>query len=506
MSFLRLKQSITCYIFIILFSSSANGQDVEAPYDLEIIQPRAGLDVNNRFYKAYPGLVYEVRAAVIGGRYPYQYALETAPEGMTINAQTGEIIWPSPVAKSTAYPVSLTVKDSAGNSQKVSWSVLVTTDKFLFVDLANGKRGASGTINDPVQGFYDVYGGDSYDAKYATKLQGYFVYFKSGNYSLDGYTGGTQGVQYTNRQPLVWLAYPGHSPSIEMSKVALRIIDTRADNFYLDGFEIHNIDTSASNEYRMGVRIGGASSNVTFRNNKFHTITSTQGSYNQSAVMISRDASVQGRYWSFQDNEFYNISGAYGILGYSAQKVLIEDNRFSNFTGNSHPIGPKTSTSYWFIRHNTIVDVDNYGIWLYYNDENYGNMEVSYNYVSMSSGKALSVNESQNKGVPPSYIFRNTFVGDVEFSGVDGSVGPFYLSKNVIINSSVASGGYKCNNCSSSNRVIANDNLTGLLGLNIVNNVGNLTREYSSFLGKRGWQVSDISPPRAPSNPVIKKD
>src|SRR5690606_2101251 len=118
----------------------------------------------------------------------------------------------------------------------------------------------------------------------------------------------------------------------------------------------------------------------------------------------------------------------------------------------------------------------------------------------------LSVNESQNKSLPPSYIFRNTFIGDVEFHGVDGSVGPFYLSKNVIINNSAASGGYKCDNCSSSSRVIADNNLTGLSTLNIVNNVGNLTKEYSSFLGKRGWQVSDASPPRAPSNPVIKKD
>jgi len=31
-----------------------------APYALEIIQPAAGLDTKNRFYKAYPGFVYVI--------------------------------------------------------------------------------------------------------------------------------------------------------------------------------------------------------------------------------------------------------------------------------------------------------------------------------------------------------------------------------------------------------------------------------------------------------------
>ncbi|MDF1881835.1 hypothetical protein JHD50_11080, partial [Sulfurimonas sp. MAG313] len=57
-----------------------------ANYPLEIIQPQANLDIKNRFYKAYPGLVYDVRLAVIGGAFPYSFILESGPTGMSIDS------------------------------------------------------------------------------------------------------------------------------------------------------------------------------------------------------------------------------------------------------------------------------------------------------------------------------------------------------------------------------------------------------------------------------------
>ena len=71
------------------FTSYAHAQCTAACNTLEIIQPKAGLSTTNRFYKAYPGLEYNVRMAVIGGAYPYIYSLTTAPNGMTITPTPG---------------------------------------------------------------------------------------------------------------------------------------------------------------------------------------------------------------------------------------------------------------------------------------------------------------------------------------------------------------------------------------------------------------------------------
>ena len=70
-------KSLLAFIVLSLFSSISYAAYVP----LEIIQPRAGLDTTNRFYKAYPGLEYNVRLAVAGGAYPFQFSLSQAPAG-----------------------------------------------------------------------------------------------------------------------------------------------------------------------------------------------------------------------------------------------------------------------------------------------------------------------------------------------------------------------------------------------------------------------------------------
>jgi hypothetical protein len=459
-------------------------------FDMEIVQPRAALDKNNRFYRAYPGLLYEVRVAVAGGDYPFTHELLKAPSGMTINKSTGLITWTSPTAQSTSYPVTVKVTDSRGTQKTVDWSILVTTDQFMFVDQAKGKAGATGSINDPVKGFADVYGGTAYEDKYSTKNQGKFVYFKNGRYSLDGYTAGGPKVQWTNRQPVVFLAYPGQNPVIEMSKVAFSAVDTNANNLYVDGFEIDTINTPASSENRMGFRVGSSSNNVTFRKNKFHNMTYTEGSYNQSAIMISRDK--VGKYWAFQDNEFYDLHGGYGILGYVAQMVVVEDNYLHDMT-RGHGIGPKADTSYWFIRNNRLVNVGDIGIWLYGAategvKDAFSNIEISYNYVS-SDDLALSVNQRQNPLISNVSIYRNTLVGRVAYFHMNPGVAGYsqqghFLDGNVIINKQA--GGIICNACNSSGISFVGKNLIGTSAANIVDANGALIGEYTKYTNSMG--------------------
>lgn len=462
-------------------------------FDMEIVQPRASLDKNNRFYRAYPGLLYEVRVAVAGGAYPYTHELLKAPTGMGINRSTGLITWNNPAAQSAAYPILVKVVDSLGTEKTVDWSVLVTTDQFIFVDQVNGKLGASGKINDPVKGFIDVYGGTAYADKYSTKNQGNFIYFKNGRYSLDGFTAGGPKVQWTNRQPVVFLAYPGQNPIIEMSKVAFSGVDTDVNNLYVDGFEIDTIDTPATTEYRMGFRIGSLSNNVTFRKNKFHNMSYTEGPYNQSAIMISRDK--VGKYWSFQDNEFYDLHGGYGILGYMAQMVVIEDNYLHDMS-RGHGIGPKADTSYWFIRNNRLVNVGDVGIWLYGSagagvEDSFSNIEISYNYV-LSDGLALSINQWQNPRISNISVYRNTLLGEVAYFHMKGGVEGYrqsghFLDGNIIINKN--SGGITCGACNAAGVSFFGRNLIGASASNMVDAKGTLIGEfakYSNFMGAAG--------------------
>jgi len=497
-----LNRSRVCLIIgmLVIGLSSNNAFSAQSYSELQIIQPQAGKDTTNRFYKAYPGLLYEVRVAAIGGAFPFKYALTAAPDGMKINASNGIVSWQSPTASSTPYAATVSVTDSNGVVKSVNWTITVTTDKFLFVDPVNGNDSAKGTIDDPIKSFYGVYGGNDYASKYATKNQGKFVYFKTGDYVPDGYRGSSQMVQLTTRQPLVWLAYPGHKPVIKMSKLSFEAKDNPQDNMYVEGFEIDTINTDAATEQRMGFRISGSSSNVTFRKNYFHGMTYTEGSYNQSAIMISNGGG--GKNWSFQENEFSDIHKGYGILGYAAENVLVEDNYFHEMD-SGHPIGPKTNTKHWSIRKNKIINCKDYGIWLYGNESNFSYMEVSYNYVALTSGLALSVNEAYNSSLNNIYVFRNTFVGGVRFSNINPTNLTFALSNNVIVNST--SSGVVCEECKSTLLTFSSGNVVGVPLTGIVDVNGILTSGYKASLGKVGWEFLDehTNPPRAPQGKLI---
>jgi hypothetical protein len=182
-------------------------------YPLEIIQPRAGLNTSNRFYKAYPGLEYNVRLAVIGGVYPFKYKLTTAPSGMTINSDTGTISWPNPAGSGTPYNVTASVTDAENSTQTVSWAITVNTSGFLFLDAVNGAtvaNGGTGTISKPYKTIADWYG-------QIDKFSNYIIYFRSGSYDI-----GSKWLDMAgNRYPSIWLAYPSASPVVSMTSESI---------------------------------------------------------------------------------------------------------------------------------------------------------------------------------------------------------------------------------------------------------------------------------------------
>lgn len=480
---------------------------MKSVFELEIIQPRAGLDTKNRFYKTYPGLPYNVRVAVTGGSYPFIHELTTAPNGMSIDTNSGVINWPNPQLKSTPYDVSLKVTDQEGTVKTVSWTITVTTDKFLFVDASAPSSGGSGTLSDPytVRSFAEMYRGDAakigyYCDKYDEKYKDYFVYFKNGTYEVDGFSfvgasgnssncsisGGSEaaGVQYTFRKPAVLMAFPGHKPILNMSKKYINF-DSNIDNFYFEGFEVTPLSHS------MGVRATGGSHNVTFRNNHFHGLVDKAGSHNQSCIMLSR--SGKGKFLSVQNNIFSDITHGYGIIGYSADTVLIEDNLaydVVNGSGVSHVIGPKLGTTNWFIRSNTIYNTNSDAIWIYSAaayDQDYGPMEISYNNI-ISTGRPLYFNGKRESSGKSSFIFRNTFVGGrFLFRGITNQWEDIEVYNNVIINND--NNQYYCSECTSEAPLKFLDNLKGTMNQGVVDSENRLTAPYSEHVGKIGHEI-----------------
>lgn len=467
-----------------LLLSLLSAQSFAANYSLEIIQPRPNLDTKNRFYKAYPGLEYNVRLAVIGGEFPYRFALTSAPTGMTIDAR-GEITWENPIQSGTAYNVTAVVTDAQSTVTNVSWTITVTTSGFRFIDAVNGtpaSQGGSGTISNPWKSMKDMYEGVVQASKSANSYSGEFLYWRGGTYFMDAYKEDSgRRVPLSSAKPLVWLAYPGETPVIDMADAYLAIYSGHS-NTYFDGLEV-----VALNSRGMGILIDSGANHVTFRKNKMHGISNGYTGGNNALVFISK--ANAGNYYSFQDNEFSNVNEGYGILGYNARNVLVENNTLHQI--RSHPIGPKEGTARWFIRSNHMYDNSRNSINLQYSDSSgvlSGDIEVSYNLVEAGGGKVRMNSNLTARGLPV-YLFRNTFMDEVEVNKVTSNNGVFSFSDNVIVNETSYQDKIQRNSIDDPARLVITDNLSGNASANIVDSQGYLTANYATYLGSQGHQI-----------------
>lgn len=454
---------------------------------LEIIAPRAGLTTTNRYYKAYPGLLYDVQISAIGGIYPYTYSLTTAPSGMTVDSSTGIITWSSPPASGTPYDVTAAVTDSDGTTVTVSWTITVTTSGFYFIDAVNGKTvagGGTGTFANPWKEIDDWYLGSWADSTYS----GSFLYWRTGTYAPEDSSGvNSTYLSFSSYKPLVWLAYPGDSPVLNFATRYINV--SSVDNFYIDGFEGTPF-SNGSGTGPYGINISSLSNDIVFRNLNFHNMTTGGIGWNSSMIFATANAGL-GKYWTIIDNTFSNVAfPGYGVLGYCCEKIAVDRNTCTDFTDSScHVIGPKEATSKWFIRDNDIDIAAGDAIWIFGAERDGGNlrttfdMEVCYNRVK-SGGNAFWAGQSSALSMGLLNMRRNTLEGTVLFSRLRTDVtGPAYFDRDVIINSTsgITYG-------DSTATAIASDLLTGNAADAIVDSNGHLTASYSAYLGTHGHQ------------------
>ncbi len=505
---LRGWSTLAFAVAVLAFGASAAAQN-HYPLELTNIKPVGsapnGLDADNRIYRAYPGLTYNIRAAVIGGMYPYTFALANAPSGMTISAR-GEINWPNPSASASP---TITVVDSLGANVSATWTIAVNAAGFKFVDAANGRNAANngcssscgtGTQSNPWRSLKDAFQNASAND---------ITYFRSGSYNiLDipsvGPGSDWEHVEFNEAvRSAIWLEYPGDAAIINFGYQAgaewgplIRLV---GENIYIDGFE-------TVNSHIMAFQIAPSSRGATFRRMYMHNHGPGQDGSNAAFIMSMSNYPSTAVGMVIQDNTFANAQTC-TIKLYSQNKPLLEDN-----VHLSSQAGPelKADVRRFTVRGDRYSDIAGVAIG--------GNMhgsvgspdtpttggEIYFNNVR-SNDTAIEVN--QDGMAVAIYMYRNTFVGSVRVRNTDGSDGPFHFAQNVIVNddSGVPSGSHITHeNVSSPSRVTQSNNLAGSPSQNIVDGNGLLTPAFLQYLGTRGHQISGgggtTLPPLPPTN------
>ena len=461
-----------------------------AVFDLEItnIKPAGtgspAISSSNRIFRAYPGIEYNIRAAVIGGLYPYTYSLSNAPSGMTINSATGEIIWTDPQANSGT--ITLTVIDTENTTVSTTWAITVTssTTDFIFIDSAYSGTETGSTT----QPYTSVANMLNAEVNNTNKI----VYLKAGTYYYPEFNSNPNPHWMDlNNSPRVWIAYPGQAVTLQGSASG-----TNANTIYNNVATVYfdRLTIRSGVEYTM---LLANSPYTTVRRCVFDGLTTnTSVNNNQGMIYMPNGMGVQS-YIVIQDNEFTNFVGGQAIGSlYRTNKILIENNYTHDggqpgLSAFCDPVGIKAYNTYYTIRGNQIIipadastlEIYNEGV-----DQDYG--EFNYNYVKRISGG--SDNALLFFYPETFYMQRNTFVGDIEFY-TNLSDGPYYFDNNVLIGSLV-----------NATYLTSTDTLTG--AIDIIDTSGKLTSGYAQYVGTRGWQFADGSTPMegfyAPPDPT----
>lgn len=477
---------ISCIFAFILIAGPA----CAANFPPEIVRPASGIGESDRIYRAYPGIEYEIRAAVFGGMYPFQYSLENEPEGMTVDDQ-GIIRWPDP--QSDAGPIVLHVTDSEGTTVTSNWSINVTTQGFYFVD-AQEPDGGDGSLQSPWNDWRDFYLGRE-DPTYDDSM----VYFFNGNYTYPSeFTGSTAGssnrLDIENNHPNAYLAYPGEEEVyFDGEKDTNRIhLHVRTTNAYFKDINFRNgygffLEMNAGDYQRI--------LDCTFKENNGSGSASNQGS-----ISFRGDAAIQENppesdesfkiYPVIQGCDFrdsYQNENGIGEL-FGIRYVVIEDNSFMDLA--NFGVAVKSTTDKVMIRNNTFDTSKGVGVFgQYYSN----NTEISFN--SINAETALEMGRcTDNTG--PIDIYRNTILGHFYFRSIEEGFGPFTISNNVVVNSDTFSGEHthvrhlpEDHWSINADVAIFNDNLMGYPEDNMVDSAGRLTEEYSGYLGTHGWEL-----------------
>lgn len=458
---------------------------VASPFDLEVmnIKPAGtgdpAIPASNRIFHAYPGIEYNIRAAVRGGTYPYTFALSGQPAGMTINANTGEISWPDPDEDTGT--ITLTVTDSASDQVTADWEIGVHTSGFWFVDGDYGGT-STGTITQPFKTLLELVEntqGNTGDIVYLLEATNPYTVEEYPASGEPGYDAAFHLYAQANsfaRAPHTILGYPGGRPIIDLESLN----NIRCDRPYFYNVEIRDALNWAFTAQ------AGTSSYTTLREVFFNGITCNSGVNNNQGLFFSLNDG-DGYYFVCQDCEQTGFVGAEGIGSlYSMHEHLIEglyshDGGQAGLHAFTTPIGIKVTNFNSTVRGCRIFLPDGVTAFGMYNaGAGDGAHDFCFNKViSATNQLALEWFAPQNVK-----CYRNTFVGNLLFNPYNAgdpthtSAGPHDFRYNI-----------RQGTMTNATYVTESDSLTGAFGAGFVDANGDLQGEYTQYVGQYGAQL-----------------
>jgi hypothetical protein len=421
----------------------------------------------NRIFRAYPGIPYNIRAAVIGGAYPYRFALSNAPTGMTVNQYTGEINWPDP--QTSATDIALSVTDNDDRTTNTSWSITVGTSGFLFVD-ADYSGTQTGSISQPYSSMANLFSNQ-------TNNINAIVYFRAGTYSMPS------GFGSLGSRPHNWIGYPGETVTINMEQ--RQGVWTEASP-YFDSLRFTNM-------LNHGIHLYGPRHYQTIRRCIYDGITkSGSENHNEGFIPVLASEGTPGYGLVIQDNELKNFTNAQAIGSlYRCNKALIENNYIHSddqSTTYAQGIGAKHRTNNLTVRGNKgLMSRDAPFSSL---GDTSANWDIGYNLFVRTNSLSAWAYQQWEPAQSTSNIYRNTIVGGIEHAmGCDWNVGPFVYQNNVVVNTT---GGIPSGSCVTDTDNLKTSNLAATVD---ADNEYKLVSGQSQYVGNRGWQFGSGSTP-----------
>lgn len=524
----RQRNTVLCAFFLLCFLGSLPSIGLAQVYrPLQMVRPVAvgpagtGLDTNNRVYRAYPGIEYNIHADAIGGRWPYTYSLSNAPAGMTIepgpcttigpSCMAGTIRW-TPSATGTYGPITVTVRDQNGTIVTGTWSITVTNrigaDGFCFLDAVSGN---------------DTTGTGSLSAPYRTLARAHsscgarsIIYFKNGTYTFPRSIFDARGDRVEWGESLrgvIWIAFPGHHPIIDFeadgSRTNLFFVNVQGANMWFDGLEIRRVHSQG---FRLQNRVNlyGA---VIRRITAVDLLEGRDGE-NSSFFMWTTCADCTSKFDTVQNSSFSNIlSEACALKLYAVENGIFETSTYANYTVANEAIlaikgGQLPNET---VRANIMTDRINTGIggnMTNFSGEVYHNLVIQSTTPNAANG-TLTLGVALVHPLRVVRVYRNTFVGQVNISWLQSTNGPYYFDGNVIVNSGGSGGScpqrLACYNSTSGyDKIVMGQNLQGRSSDNIVDSAGRLQGNYrTQWLGLRGYELASTSEATSDSTPPI---
>jgi hypothetical protein len=331
-------------------------QFVAAKMPIRLVHPRPDSETNSwaRHRKAYPGLEYRIPVSVQGGAYPFYYEVIQGPSGMTVGQQIGAadygILRWTPPGSSGPQTVEVRVTDQEMNSVTARFTLIATTEGFVFVDPKVASNG-DGTINSPLRDFWLIHGdGDATYKKYA----GYIAYLRDGTHRVAN-TGGW--FPMSANSPMVVLGYPGEAPVINSRNGYISVRSSNGPgDFFFGGIKLKDSNPDMENSRFFSVG-GTAGYRSTFFELSFEgQVAGTAGNDNQHHIHYAAQAGYTEylTFWGLQFRDQATNGSSIGST-YQTRFVVVENNLFgaakSGFTPNA-AVFMKYDSTMWSLRRN----------------------------------------------------------------------------------------------------------------------------------------------------------